>query len=80
ISISNLSWNTTNELLIFGQFGGIIDATVMKDGETGRSRGLGFVTFGSGADQAEAAVAGMNDHELDGRRLRVNQANASGGG
>lgn len=53
----------------------------MKDRETGRSRGFGFVTFGSGAE-ADAAIIGLNEQELDGRRLRVNLANAkpSGGG
>lgn len=53
----------------------------MKDRETGRSRGFGFVTF-NGNEEAEAAIQGMNEQELDGRRLRVNLANArpSGGG
>lgn len=53
----------------------------MKDRETGRSRGFGFVTFNS-ADQAEAAISGLNEQELDGRRIRVNLANTkpSGGG
>jgi len=53
----------------------------MKDRETGRSRGFGFVTFTS-SEEAEAAISGLNDQELDGRRIRVNLANArpSGGG
>lgn len=38
--------------------------------ETGRSRGFGFVTFGT-SQEAEAAVASMNEQELDGRRIRV---------
>lgn len=37
----------------------------------GRSRGFGFVTF-AGEDQAQAAIQGMNDQELDGRTIRVN--------
>ncbi|KAG1746248.1 hypothetical protein EDD22DRAFT_918480 [Suillus occidentalis] len=80
VYVSNLSWNTTDESLseVFGQFGDIIDAIVMKDGETGRSRGFGFVSFSSSVE-AEAAVAGMNEQELDGHRLRMNLANASGG-
>ncbi|TPX69012.1 hypothetical protein SpCBS45565_g02734 [Spizellomyces sp. 'palustris'] len=49
----------------------------------GRSRGFGFVTF-AGEDQAQAAIQGMNDQELDGRTVRVNLANErppnSGGG
>ncbi len=51
----------------------------MRDRETQRSRGFGFVTYGSDAE-ANAAIDGMNDTELDGRRIRVNIANARGGG
>ncbi|KAG1904377.1 RNA-binding domain-containing protein [Suillus fuscotomentosus] len=83
VYVGNLSWNTTDDSLrqAFGDFGNVTDAIVMKDRETGRSRGFGFVTF-NGNEEAEAAIAGMNEQELDGRRLRVNLANArpSGGG
>jgi RNA recognition motif-containing protein len=53
----------------------------MKDRETGRSRGFAFVTYASSAE-AEAAIEGLNEQDLDGRRIRVNLANArpSGGG
>lgn len=51
----------------------------MRDRETGRSRGFGFVTYGS-SDEANAAIAALNEQELDGRRVKVNMANARGGG
>lgn len=51
----------------------------MLDRETGRSRGFGFVTFET-AEEAQAAIDGMNEQYLDGRQIRVNFANARGGG
>ncbi|KIM91982.1 hypothetical protein PILCRDRAFT_809978 [Piloderma croceum F 1598] len=51
----------------------------MRDRDTGRSRGFGFVTYGS-QSEADAAINSLHDQELDGRRIKVNLANARGGG
>ncbi|KAJ1559520.1 hypothetical protein HK096_000299, partial [Nowakowskiella sp. JEL0078] len=76
VFVGNLSWSTTDDSLrsSFSQYGDVRDSVVLKDRETGRSRGFGFVTFGS-LEEAEAAIQGMNEQDLDGRNVRVNLAN-----
>ena len=73
--VGGLSWGTDDSGLhnAFERFGEVIEARVITDRETGRSRGFGFVTFAN-ADDADAAVDEMNGQELDGRRLTVNEA------
>jgi len=51
----------------------------MRDRDTGRSRGFGFVTF-SNETEANNAIGALNEQELDGRRIKVNLANSRGGG
>ncbi|KAB8275602.1 hypothetical protein BDV30DRAFT_207692 [Aspergillus minisclerotigenes] len=64
VYVGNLSWSTNDDSLrhTFSAFGEVLDAIVMKDRETGRSRGFGFVTF-SAQTEADAAIAGLNDQE-----------------
>ncbi len=75
--VGGLSWETTTEDLrqAFAKFGPIADVVVILDRATGRSRGFGFVTFESSADAA-TAIKEMNGAEVDGRTLKVNQAEA----
>ena len=82
IYVGNLSFNTTeNELRdLFAADGReVSEVAVINDRETGRPRGFGFVTMASAAD-AQAAISALDGHELDGRALRVNEAQDRGGG
>ena len=73
--VGGLSWNTDDSLLrqSFERFGTISDAKVILDRETGRSRGFGFVTFDED-DAAQSAMSAMDGTNLDGRDIRVNEA------
>ena len=72
--IGNLSWSTTNESLrkAFETCSTVVDAVVMKDKFSGRSRGFGFVTVSP--ESADKAVSTMNGYVLDGRDIRVDKA------
>ncbi len=74
IYVGNLSWNTTDDSLrdYFAAFGDVLSAKVIADRDTGRSRGFGFVEM-EDAD-ADSAISGADGRELDGRPLRVNEA------
>ena len=73
--VGNLSWGTTDEGLrkAFEQYGTVESANVLKDRETGRSRGFGFVDMPVEAE-ARAAIEAWDGVMLDGRSLRVNEA------
>jgi len=77
--VGGLSWNTTDDGLraAFERFGEIAEAKVITDRESGRSRGFGFVTFAAD-DAASAAISEMNGSQLDGRSIKVNEAEDKG--
>jgi RNA recognition motif-containing protein len=66
--IGGLSFSTSSERLreVFGQAGAVQSVEVVKDRDTGRSRGCGFVEMAT-TEEAEAAVKKFNGHEVDGR-------------
>jgi RNA recognition motif-containing protein len=75
VFVGGLSWNTNDDGLrnAFEKYGSVSEARVITDRETGRSRGFGFVTFDdSGA--ASKAIAEMNGKDLDGRTIKVSEA------
>jgi RNA recognition motif-containing protein len=83
--VGNLSYNVTNASLeeLFTPFGGVRNAQVVQDRDTGRSKGFGFVEM-EDDNAANAAIKALHETEHDGRPLTVNEARPreerSGGG
>jgi RNA recognition motif-containing protein len=75
--VGNLSFNTNADGVrtAFQEFGTVSDVHLVTDRETGRSRGFAFVTMGT-PEEAAKAIEGMDGRTLDGRPLRVNEAEA----
>lgn len=73
--ISNLSYNLTDEELqsVFATYGNVTSARVVKDRETGRSRGFGFVEMPV-ETEALTAINSLNGTDVGGRPLRVVEA------
>lgn len=73
--VGNLSWSVTSESLAkaFQEYGNVVGARVLYDGETGRSRGYGFVSYSTKAEM-ETAIESLNGVELEGRAMRVSLA------
>jgi len=83
--VGNLAFSTTEETIreAFAQFGEVTEVKLMLDRDTGQSRGFSFVTMAD-PQAAAKALTQMSGHMLDGRALRVDQAQErqprSGGG
>ncbi len=83
IFVARLNFKTRREDLeaAFAKFGQATSAKIVKDRDTGRSKGFGFVEMANDAE-AQAAIAALNETELDGRTIAVKPANpkTEGGG
>jgi RNA recognition motif-containing protein len=77
IFIGNLSYNVTEGDLrqAFETFGQVASATVIKDEQSGRSKGFGFVEMPEKAE-AQSAIAALNGQAFKGRTITVNEARA----
>ena len=73
--VGSLAWATTDDTLKshFEQAGTVASAKVITDRESGRSRGFGFVEYENDAE-GDAAIEKLNNSELDGRTITVNEA------
>ncbi|MFN9775968.1 MAG: RNA recognition motif domain-containing protein [Burkholderiales bacterium] len=81
IYVGNLPWRATDAQLteMFAAHGEVIEARIITDRETGRSRGFGFVTMANN-DGAQNAIRALNGNSLEGRALVVNEAREQQGG
>jgi len=75
IYAGNLSYKMTDDSLqkLFEQHGQVASVKIIRDRETGRSKGFGFVEMADG-DEADKAIQSLNGTEVDGRNIRVNLA------
>ena len=75
IFVGNMSFQTTEDDIraLFQSYGEITRINIPTDRDTGRARGFAFVEMASAAEAA-GAIAALNGKELDGRQLRVNEA------
>ena len=73
--VGNLSYDTTSEQLkaMFSEAGQVVLVELIKDRDTGSSKGFGFITMGSQAD-ASKAITMFDGKEMGGRPLKVNTA------
>jgi RNA recognition motif-containing protein len=73
--VGNVHFGITEQQLksVFEQYGKVIDVRLMRDTETGRSRGFGFVEIDNEQD-AQLAKNELNGMEINGRNLKVNYA------
>ncbi|NNF60576.1 MAG: RNA-binding protein [Gammaproteobacteria bacterium] len=74
IYAGNLPFSVDEDKLreMFTPFGAVEDVTVIRDRDTGRSRGFGFVQMPDG--DAQSAIEGLNGQDVDGRTLRISEA------
>ncbi len=79
VYVGNLPFTVEQEKLkeLFASYGEIEEAIVIADKFSGRSKGFGFVTF-KDEESAKKAIAEMNDKEIEGRKLKVNEAKPMG--
>lgn len=79
IYVGNMSYNTNDMRLreVFGAYGEVSDVHIVVDRDTGRPRGFAFVEM-TVDDEADKAIEGLNGTDVDGRQLKVAEAQPRG--
>jgi RNA recognition motif-containing protein len=80
IFVAKLNFKTGKQELeaAFARFGQVTSCKIVREKETGRSKGYGFIEMPND-DEAQAAIAALNEKELDGRVIVVKPANPKPG-
>ena len=75
IYVGNLPYSSNDQSLetLFSKFGTVESAKVILDRDSGRSKGFGFIEM-STDEEAQAAIEQLNEKEVDGRNIKVNEA------
>ena len=75
IYVGNIAYSMTEQDLeqTFGEYGTVSDARVIRYADSGRSKGFAFVTM-ENDEEAKAAIEALNEKEIMGRNIRVNEA------
>jgi RNA recognition motif-containing protein len=73
IYVGNLPFDSTEDEIrsLFAEYGSVTSVALITDRQTGAPRGFGFVEMDDGADKA---IQALNNHDLNGRSLKVNEA------
>jgi len=73
--VGGISWNLKDEDLknAFAEMGEVVEAVIIMDRETGKSKGFGFVTMKT-SEEAKKAIVELNGKELDGKAITVGEA------
>lgn len=75
IYVGNLAFSMTEDSIkeLFEKFGKVVSVKIIKDRDTERSKGFGFVEM-ENKEEGEAAIAKLNDTEVEGRNIKINVA------
>jgi RNA recognition motif-containing protein len=75
IYVGSLSYDVTESELenLFSEFGTVSSVRIIEDRDSGRPKGFGFVEMPN-SDEAQKAITNLNEKEIKGREIKVNQA------
>ncbi len=73
--VGNLNYNTSEDELreIFGEYGEVVSVALIRDRETGRAKGFGFVEFAD-EESGRTAITALDGKQIGGRAIKVNEA------